>query len=148
MLCQRMGHTAGQCKGKQICARCGGEHEYGKCGQDAKITCCNCGGEHNAAFGGCPIQRQAREVQKYKVIKQVSHADAAKEVKESELSRSSVTHGVNSMRESENRRLPEVSSSVPSQRKTESNPCIKEINEDTLVVDKISFVAFICKTVF
>lgn len=76
--CQRMGHTAGQCKGKQRCARCGGEHEYGKCGQDTKVKCCNCGGEHSGAFGGCPVQRQAREVQKYKVTNQVSYADAAK----------------------------------------------------------------------
>jgi len=39
--CQRMGHTAGQCKGKQRCTRCGGEHEYGKCGQDTKVKGCN-----------------------------------------------------------------------------------------------------------
>lgn len=73
--CQRMGHTAGQCEGK---LRCAGEHEYGKCGQDTKIRCCNCGGEHSAAYGGSPVQRQAREVQKYKVTNQVSYRDAGK----------------------------------------------------------------------
>lgn len=47
--CQRMGHTAQQCKGKLRCACCGGKHEYGKCEKDAKGQCCNCGGEHSAA---------------------------------------------------------------------------------------------------
>lgn len=44
--CQRMGRTAQQCKGKLRCARCGGQHEYGKCEKDAKVKCCNCEGEH------------------------------------------------------------------------------------------------------
>ena len=35
--CQRMGHTAQQCKRRQRCAKCGGEHEYGKCNKDAKM---------------------------------------------------------------------------------------------------------------
>ena len=33
--CQRMGHTAQQCKWRQRCAKCGGEHEYCKCNEDA-----------------------------------------------------------------------------------------------------------------
>lgn len=145
--CQRMGHTAGQCKGKQRCARCGGEHEYGNCGQDTKVKCCNCGGEHSAAFGGCPVQRQAREVQKYKVTNQVSYADAAKKVKESEIYRPSVVQVINKAKESENRRIIEISSPTSSQRQTEINPWIREINEDTLIVGKTKFIAFICKTV-
>lgn len=66
--CQRMGHTAQQCKGKLRCARCGGQHEYGKCEKDAKIKCCNCGGEHNAVFGGREVQREAREAQREKIL--------------------------------------------------------------------------------
>ncbi len=105
--CQRMGHTAGQCKGKQRCARCGGEHDYGKCGQDAKIRCCNCGREHSAAFGGCPVQKQAREVQKYKITNQVSYSDAVKKVKESALNESSNAHKINSARETVNKQQTE-----------------------------------------
>lgn len=30
--CQRFGHLAKNCKEKRRCARCGGDHEYGKCG--------------------------------------------------------------------------------------------------------------------
>ncbi len=29
--CQRCGHIAAVCKGKQRCGKCGGDHEYGKC---------------------------------------------------------------------------------------------------------------------
>ncbi len=57
--CQRTGHTAQQCKWKQRCAECGGEHDYGKCNKDAKLKCCNCGGEHSAAYAGCVVQKQA-----------------------------------------------------------------------------------------
>lgn len=35
---QRFGHVANQCRGKFRCAKCGGEHEYGKCAQDAVIV--------------------------------------------------------------------------------------------------------------
>lgn len=87
---------------KLSCARCGGEHEYGKCGQDAKIRCCNCSWELSAAYGGCPVQRQARGVQKDKVTNQVSFADAVKIVKESQIARPSTVHMLNTVRESEN----------------------------------------------
>lgn len=56
-----MGHTAQQCKWKQRCAKCGGEHDYGKCNKDAKLKCCNCGGEHSAAYAGCVVQKQAKD---------------------------------------------------------------------------------------
>ncbi len=43
------------------CAKCGGEHDHGKCNKDAKLKCCNCGGEHSAAYAGCVVQKQAKE---------------------------------------------------------------------------------------
>lgn len=79
--CQRMGHTAQQCKGKLSCVRCGGQHKYGKCEKDAKIKC-NCGGEHSAAFGGCEVKREAREARKVKILNKVSYAEALKKVRE------------------------------------------------------------------
>ncbi|KAI2664043.1 Nucleic-acid-binding protein from transposon X-element [Labeo rohita] len=42
--CQRYGHVAVVCKGKQRCGKCSGEHEYGKCQEGTKLKCCNCGG--------------------------------------------------------------------------------------------------------
>lgn len=71
---------------------------------------------------------KAREVQKYQVTDQVSYADAVKNMKESELARSSDRHVVNSARESENRQLIEAPSPSPRQRQTETNPCIMRIH--------------------
>ena len=78
--CQRFGHVAVQCRGKHRCAKCGGEHEYGKCGDKAVLKCCNCGGDHSAAYGGCEKQKEARELQKFKITNKVSYAEALKEI--------------------------------------------------------------------
>ena len=47
--CQRYGHTASVCKGKQICGRCGREQAYGACWSNSTVKCCNCGGNHTSA---------------------------------------------------------------------------------------------------
>lgn len=39
------------CKGKKICARCGGEQDDGKCGEGVRPKCCNCGGNHSVLIG-------------------------------------------------------------------------------------------------
>ncbi len=71
-----MGHTANFCKGKIRCAKCGGEHEYGKCEEGVEIKCCNCGGGHSAAYAGCPVQQEAHEVQKVKTVQNLTYAEA------------------------------------------------------------------------
>ena len=58
------------CKGKQRCGRCGGDHEYGKCEEGAKLKCCNCGEEHSSAYRGCEVSKKAEE--------RISDAEAAK----------------------------------------------------------------------
>ncbi|XP_041913036.1 uncharacterized protein LOC121677948 [Alosa sapidissima] len=78
--CQRYGHVAAICKGKQRCSKCSGEHEYGKCEEGAKLKCCNCGGEHSAAYGGCEANKRMQEVQRIKVVQGVSYAEATKKV--------------------------------------------------------------------
>ncbi|XP_013883765.1 uncharacterized protein LOC106532290, partial [Austrofundulus limnaeus] len=80
-ICQRMGHVAKECKGKIRCARCSGPHEYGKCEKDSKVKCCNCGGEHSAAYGGCIVQKEAREAQRVKITEKISYAEAIKKVR-------------------------------------------------------------------
>ena len=75
--CQIIGHVAAQCKGKKICAKCGGGHDYGECGSNVKGKCCNCGGEYSAAFGGCQVQREG---QRYRIIHDVSYAEAVKQI--------------------------------------------------------------------
>lgn len=50
-----------------------------KCEKDAKVKCCNCGGDHSAAYGGCIVQKEAKEVQRVKIM---STTEALKQVKE------------------------------------------------------------------
>lgn len=80
--CQRYGHTASVCKSKMRCARCGGEHEFGKCGEGVGLRCCNCGGSHNAAYGGCEVRKKAVEVQQEKSQNNRTYAEAVKVVNE------------------------------------------------------------------
>lgn len=61
--CQRFGHVATACKERNWCARCGGEQEYGKCGDGVQPKCCTCGGAHSVAYSGCEAMEQAVEVQ-------------------------------------------------------------------------------------
>lgn len=80
--CQEFGHIAKVCKGKRRCARCSGDHEYGKCGVGVKPKCCNCGGEHSVAFWGCEVLRQQTVVQKTRVMQRVTYAEACKMVEQ------------------------------------------------------------------
>ena len=66
--CQRYGHIATFCKGKQRFVKCGGDHEYDKCESDVK-KCSNCGGGHTAAYGGCPVRKRAVVVQQVRAEK-------------------------------------------------------------------------------
>lgn len=81
-----MSHTASQCKGKESCVRCGGNHAFGKCGKNVPVKCCNCGGDHSVAFGGFQYKR---EVQKCKVINKVSYAEAVKRVNDEKVEKGS-----------------------------------------------------------
>ena len=76
--CQEFGHVARMCKRKRRCARCGGDHEYGKCGEGVKPRCCNCGGSHSVAYWGCEVLKREVEVQQIRVRGKVSYAEAVK----------------------------------------------------------------------
>jgi len=76
--CQRFGHIANNCREKKRCARCGGEHDYGECGTGVQPKCCNCGGNHNVAYGGCKVMRQENKVQKIRVERRITYAEAAR----------------------------------------------------------------------
>lgn len=76
--CQEFGHVAKVCKGKRKCARCGGDHEYGKCGEGVNPKCSNCGGNHSVAYWGCEVLKKEVEVQQIRVKEKVSYAEAVK----------------------------------------------------------------------
>ena len=79
--CQRFGHTAINCKEKRRCARCGGDHEYGKCGEGVQPRCCSCNGRHSVAFGGCEMMRREVQVQQVRAEGGYSYAEAVRLVK-------------------------------------------------------------------
>ena len=80
--CQRYGHTIAVCKQKQRCVRCGEEHSFDDCIKKDTPKCVNCGGEHSAAYNGCEQAQKAQEVQKIKVLNNLSYAQAARQLKE------------------------------------------------------------------
>lgn len=65
MKCLRYGHFSMQCKGKERCAKCSGEHQTSGC--QAKDYCCvMCEGAHHANnYKQCP------EFEKQKNIKNI-----------------------------------------------------------------------------
>lgn len=124
--CQHFGHIAAACKSKLRCAKCGGEHEYGKCERGAKIKCCNCGGEHSAAYKGCDAHKKAVQIQNVKVKEKLTYVEAIRKVKSNE----------------DNSRLaPVIQPPVQNIQK-----CCN-ITKDTLIVEKKKFVAFMVEII-
>lgn len=122
--CQKYGHIAAVCKGKQRCARCAGEHEYGKCERGAQPKCCNCGGEHSSAYRGCEVSKRAVEVQKVRVEQGVTYAEAARRVQIQPVR----------VRQTEN---------------STTRPCegCSRLKTDTLIVKKTDFVLFMVEVI-
>ncbi|XP_067281993.1 uncharacterized protein [Pseudorasbora parva] len=124
--CQRFGHVAAVCKGKQRCGKCGGEHEYGKCQEGTKLKCCNCGGEHSSAYRGCEVSKRQAEVQRVKAVQGISYAEAA-------------------------RKVPGIVTMVrqPGNRSKEMNMCqgCDKLKEETLIVKRNDFVMFMAEII-
>lgn len=78
--CQRYGHIAEACKGRQRCPNCGGEHRYEECEEREQLKCCNCGGQHRVTFGGCEVRKTAVEVEHVKAVNNLSYAEAVRRV--------------------------------------------------------------------
>lgn len=119
--CQRYGHVAAVCKGKQRCGRCAGEHEYGKCENGAKLKCCNCGGEHTSAYRGCEVSKRAEEVQRVKTSQGVTYAEAVRKVG-----------------------MQPNGSIVKMADRPERRACegCRRVKEDTLIVEEKQFILF------
>jgi len=81
--CQKSGHVAGSCRGKQKCVKCGDDHDIKECKAESP-KCCNCGGDHAAAFRGCEHFDRARWVQTVRDLYKTSYAEAVKTVQRKE----------------------------------------------------------------
>lgn len=86
--CQEFGHMANVCKGKRRCARCSGDHEYGKCGEEVRPKCCNCGGNHSVAFWGCEVMKKEVKVQQIKIQRNISYVEAVKRMEQEKKNQS------------------------------------------------------------
>lgn len=86
--CQEFGHMANVCKGKRRCARCSGDHEYGKCGEEVRPKCCNCGGNHSMAFWGCEVMKKEVKVQQIKLKENISYVEAVKRTEQEKKNQS------------------------------------------------------------
>lgn len=128
--CQRYGHTASVCKSKMRCARCGGEHEFGKCGEGVGLKCCNCGGSHNVAYGGCEVRKKAVEVQQEKARNNRTYAEAVKIVKDRD--RQKETERLEYGKRNEGARRIEEEDRVP---------------EDVMLASKRNFVLFMVEVI-
>jgi hypothetical protein len=124
--CQRFGHVAAVCKGKQRCGKCSGDHEYGKCEEGAKLKCCNCGGEHSSAYRGCEVSKRQAEVQRVKVVQGISYAEAAKTVS-----------GIRTMAKQ---------TEIKNKNIDMCQKCDK-LKEETLIVSKNDFVLFMAEII-
>lgn len=80
--CQRYGHIAAVCKGKQRCSKCGGDHRIEECRDEGQGKCCNCGGQHQVTYAGCEVRKKAVEIQKVKTVNNISYAEAVKKVQQ------------------------------------------------------------------
>jgi hypothetical protein len=59
--CQRFGHKAGHCRGKERCAKCSGDdHTTREC-QTNEPKCTNCGDDHTAWHPDCSRRREESE---------------------------------------------------------------------------------------
>lgn len=124
--CQKFGHVAAVCRGKQRCARCGGEHEYGGCEEGVKPKCCNCGGDHSAGYGGCQVRKSAAMVQNVKVVEGITYAEAIKRVKDTEKAVEKIAV------------LPKI---------REENTKVGKQKECVLIEDRLAFLTFIAEVV-
>lgn len=97
--------------------------------------------EDSAAFGGCVVQREAREVQRVKIMNKVSYAEALKKVRGAGTSgvaqRIAVQSDSNTPENQAQTQAP-----VPTQSACDHR-C--KVNDDTLAVNKVNFVVFICQ---
>ena len=78
--CQRLGHTAKNCKGKERCLLCSGNHNKKDCDRATNQLCANCKGGHRANSNECPHYKTATEIEKVRANRNMSYHEAKTEV--------------------------------------------------------------------
>ena len=88
--CQRYGHKAIHCNGKERCSICSESHPVQKCPQmnknkdEKENKCANCKGNHPASYRGCPNYKEAKVITRTQFTAQtkMTYSQAIKKVKE------------------------------------------------------------------
>ena len=80
--CQRFGHSKNNCKGQPVCEKCGHSAHTDTCSQTP--TCTNCKGAHGPSSKKCPTYQKEILIQKIKIEKKISFAEARREVEGSQ----------------------------------------------------------------
>ena len=74
--CQRFGHTIDSCKSTNMrCRKCSGNHNKKDCISE-QMKCANCNGQHNSNSKDCPLVKQAKDIEKYRVLNKASYTEA------------------------------------------------------------------------
>ena len=63
--CQRLWHTANNCKASTRCLKCAGNHNVEVC-PSALEKCANCGGNHRASAKQCQVMAQAYKIEQFR----------------------------------------------------------------------------------
>ncbi|GFX80458.1 putative adenylate cyclase type 3-like protein [Trichonephila clavipes] len=76
--CQSYGHGTASCRGVATCNKCSStEHASEACTTERR-KCANCKGEHAAFSKICPKWQQEKEIQRIKVLENISYSEAKK----------------------------------------------------------------------
>ncbi|GFU84764.1 uncharacterized protein TNCV_2127051 [Trichonephila clavipes] len=78
--CQSYGHGTASCSDVAICNKCSStEHASEACATERR-KCANCKGEHAAYSKTCPKWQKEKEIQRIKVLENISYSEAKKRV--------------------------------------------------------------------
>ncbi|KAM7291183.1 hypothetical protein ISCGN_027758 [Ixodes scapularis] len=76
--CQRFGHGARSCRGKETCAKCGSQDHVSDICEEAVDHCVNCNGPHPAYYRTCPSWKREKNDLTIKVKENLSYSEAKK----------------------------------------------------------------------
>ena len=79
--CNRFGHILANCRSKERCSKCGGEHKFNNC-EASTMKCVNCNGNHTAASKSYARYQEEIQVLKIKNEKKITYLEAAKQYSE------------------------------------------------------------------
>ena len=68
--CQKFGHRANECNGKQTCPKCSGNHKESECVAE-ESHCALCNLKHSARYRGCLVYQEAKRDNNSKLYSQV-----------------------------------------------------------------------------